>query len=180
MDLKDIISISGKSGLFSTVGKSKNNVIVESIIDKKRFPIFNTNRISALTDISIYTYEEEVLLSDIYRKIFETNDGKLTIDHTESTEKLRAKLEEFVPNYDKEQVYNSDIKKLFQWYNLLHKTKKLKLKKSEKKDDKKTDKQIVKVDKTEKKPKKQISKKSNTSIRKQIPKKIQTPQKKSG
>ena len=180
MDLKDIISISGKSGLFSTVGKSKNNVIVESIIDKKRFPIFNTNRISALSDISIYTYEEEVLLSDIYRKIFETNDGKSTIDHTESTEKLRAKLEEFVPNYDKEQVYNSDIKKLFQWYNLLHKTKKLKLKKSEKKDDKKTDKQIVKVDKSEKKPKKQISKKSNTSIRKQIPKKIQTPQKKSG
>jgi hypothetical protein len=180
MDLKDIISISGKSGLFSTVGKSKNNVIVESIIDKKRFPIFNTNRISALSDISIYTYEEEVLLSDIYRKIFETNDGKPTIDHTESTEKLRAKLEEFVPNYDKEQVYNSDIKKLFQWYNLLHKTKKLKLKKSEKKDDKKTDKKIVKVDKSEKKPKKQISKKSNTSIRKQIPKKIQTPQKKSG
>jgi hypothetical protein len=180
MDLKDIITISGKSGLFSTVGKSKNNVIVESIIDKKRFPIFNTNRISALSDISIYTYEEEVLLSDIYRKIFETNDGKPTIDHTESTEKLRAKLEEFVPNYDKEQVYNSDIKKLFQWYNLLHKTKKLKLKKSEKKDDKKTDKQIVKVDKSEKKPKKQISKKSNTAIRKQIPKKIQTPQKKSG
>ena len=119
MDLKDIISISGKSGLFSTVGKSKNNVIVESIIDKKRFPIFNTNRISALSDISIYTYEEEMLLSDIYRKIYESNDGKPTIDHSESKEKLRAKLEEFVPNYDKEQVYNSDIKKLFQWINLL-------------------------------------------------------------
>jgi len=58
MDLKDIISISGKSGLFSTVGKSKNNVIVESIIDKKRFPIFNSNKISALSDISIYTYDE--------------------------------------------------------------------------------------------------------------------------
>jgi hypothetical protein len=179
MDLKDIISISGKSGLFSTVGKSKNNVIVESIIDKKRFPIFNTNRISALSDISIYTYEEEVLLSDIYRKIYESNDGKPTIDYTEGTEKLRAKLEEFVPNYDKEQVYNSDIKKLFQWYNLLHKTKKLKLKKSEK-EDSKTEKEIIKVDKSEKKPKKQISKKSNTAIRKQIPKKIQTPQKKSG
>ena len=179
MDLKDIISISGKSGLFSTVGKSKNNVIVESIIDKKRFPIFNTNRISALSDISIYTYEEEVLLSDIYRNIYESNGGKPTIDHSESTEKLRAKLEEFVPNYDKEQVYNSDIKKLFQWYNLLHKTKKLKLKKSEK-EDPKTEKEIIKVDKSKKKPKKQISKNSNTAIRKQIPKKIQKPQKKSG
>ena len=131
MDLKDIISISGKSGLFKVVGKSKNNVIVESIIDKKRFPIFNSNKISALTDISIYTYDEEILLSDIYRKIYESNDGKKTLLHSEDISKLRKKLEEFVPNYDKEQVYNSDIKKLFQWYNILHDTKNLKLKKTE-------------------------------------------------
>ena len=131
MDLKDIISISGKSGLFKVVGKSKNNVIVESIIDKKRFPIFNSNKISALTDISIYTYDEEILLSDIYRKIYESNDGKKTLVYSEDISKLRKKLEEFVPNYDKEQVYNSDIKKLFQWYNILHDTKNLKLKKTE-------------------------------------------------
>ena len=62
-----------------------------------------------IRDSSIYTYEEEVLLSDIYRKIYESNDGKPTIDHSESTEKLRAKLEEFVPNYDKEQVYNLSL-----------------------------------------------------------------------
>ena len=68
MELKDIISISGKSGLYSIVGKSKNNVIVESLSDKKRFPIFNTNKISALSDISIYTYDEEVLLSEIYSR----------------------------------------------------------------------------------------------------------------
>ena len=110
--VKDIISISGKSGLFSVVGKSKNNVIVESITDKKRFPIFNSNKISALSDISIYTYDEEILLSEIYRKIFESNDGKKTILHSEDISKLRKKLEEFVPNYDQEQVYNSDIKKL--------------------------------------------------------------------
>ena len=137
MDLKDIISISGKSGLFSVIGKSKNNVIVESITDKKSFSIFNSNKISALSDISIYTYNEEILLSDIYRKIYKSNDGKKT-SHKEDISKLRNKLEEFVPNYDKEQVYNSDVKKLFQWYNILHKTKKLKLKKlDEKKKDKK-------------------------------------------
>ena len=71
MDLSDIISISGKSGLFSIVGQSKNNVIVESLQDGKRFPTFSTNRISALKDISIYTYEGEILLSDVYRKIHE-------------------------------------------------------------------------------------------------------------
>ena len=174
MDLKDIISISGKSGLFSVVGKSKNNVIVESIIDKKRFPIFNSNKISALSDISIYTYDEEILLSDIYRKIFESNDGKKTILHTEDISKLRKKLEEFVPNYDKEQVYNSDIKKLFQWYNILHDTKKLKLKKAE---------SVIgeeKVVKKDKKPKKVSTKQKPKITSNQVTKKVVRTQKKSG
>ena len=174
MDLKDIISISGKSGLFSVIGKSKNNVIVESIIDKKRFPIFNSNKISALSDISIYTYDEEILLSDIYRKIFESNDGKKTILHTEDISKLRKKLEEFVPNYDKEQVYNSDIKKLFQWYNILHDTKKLKLKKAE---SLKGEEKVVKKDK---KPKKVSTKQKPKITSNQVTKKVVRTQKKSG
>ena len=128
MELKDIISISGKSGLFSIVGKSKNNVIVESLSEKKRFPIFNTNKISALSDISIYTYDEEVLLSDIYKNIYKENKGGKTISHNESIDKLKIEFEKLVPNYDKEQVYSSDIKKLFQWYNILHETENLKLK----------------------------------------------------
>ena len=130
MELKDIISISGKSGLFSIVGKSKNNVIVESLSEKKRFPIFNTNKISALSDISIYTYDEEVLLSDIYKNIYKENKGGKTISHNESIDKLKIEFEKLVPNYDKEQVYSSDIKKLFQWYNILHETENLKLKES--------------------------------------------------
>ena len=174
MDLKDIISISGKSGLFSVVGKSKNNVIVESIIDKKRFPIFNSNKISALSDISIYTYDEEILLSDIYRKIFESNDGKKTILHTEDISKLRKKLEEFVPNYEKEQVYNSDIKKLFQWYNILHDTKNLKLKKAESVKDEE------KVVKKDKKPKKVSTKQKPKITSNQVTKKVVRTQKKSG
>jgi hypothetical protein len=174
MDLKDIISISGKSGLFSVVGKSKNNVIVESITDKKRFPIFNSNKISALSDISIYTYDEEILLSDIYRKIFESNDGKKTILHTEDISKLRKKLEEFVPNYDKEQVYNSDIKKLFQWYNILHDTKNLKLKKAESVKDEE------KVVKKDKKPKKVSTKQKPKITSNQVTKKVVRTQKKSG
>lgn len=174
MDLKDIISISGKSGLFKVVGKSKNNVIVESIIDKKRFPIFNSNKISALTDISIYTYDEEILLSDIYRKIYESNDGKKTLLHSEDISKLRKKLEEFVPNYDKEQVYNSDIKKLFQWYNILHDTKNLKLKKT------KSDKNEKKTVKKDKKSKKVSTKQKPKITSNQVTKKVVRTQKKSG
>ena len=144
MDLTDIITISGKPGLYTIVGKSKNNVIVESLTEKKRFPTFNSNRISALSDISIYTYDEEVLLSDIYRTIYEKEDGGKCISHKENSEKLSLYLEGILPNYDKEQVYNSDIKKLFQWYNLLHDAKKLKLKEDQKKEDSKEEKNNVK------------------------------------
>tara|TARA_B100000900_G_C20563792_1_gene710096 strand:+ start:909 stop:1352 length:444 start_codon:yes stop_codon:yes gene_type:complete len=144
MDLTDIITISGKPGLYTIVGKSKNNVIVESLTEKKRFPTFNSNRISALSDISIYTYDEEVLLSDIYRTIYEKEDGGKCISHQENSEKLSLYLEGVLPNYDKEQVYNSDIKKLFQWYNLLHDAKKLKLKKEQKKEDSKKEKNSIK------------------------------------
>ena len=70
MDLTDIITISGKSGLYTIIGQTKSNVIVESIADGKRFPTFSSNRISALKDISIYTNDGEASLSDIYQKIY--------------------------------------------------------------------------------------------------------------
>ena len=122
MELKDFISVAGKSGLHTIVGKSKNNVIVESLKDKKRFPIFNTNKISGLPDISIYTYDEEILLSELFDRIQKKYKKEAAISHLESAEELKKVFEELVPNYDQEQVYNSDIKKVFQWYNILHDT----------------------------------------------------------
>ena len=122
MELKDFISVAGKSGLHTIVGKSKNNVIVESLKDKKRFPIFNTNKISALSDISIYTYDEEILLSELFDRIQKKYKKEAAVSHLESAEELKKVFEELVPNYDQEQVYNSDIKKVFQWYNILHDT----------------------------------------------------------
>ena len=119
MELKDFISVAGKSGLHTIVGKSKNNVIVESLKDKKRFPIFNTNQISALSDISIYTYDEEILLSEIFDRIQKKYQKDATISHLENGDELRKVFEELIPNYDKKQVYSSDIKKVFQWYNIL-------------------------------------------------------------
>ena len=122
MELKDFISVAGKSGLHTIVGKSKNNVIVESLKDKKRFPIFNTNKISALSDISIYTYDEEILLSELFDRIQKKYKKDAAVSHLESAEELKKVFEELVPNYDQEQVYNSDIKKVFQWYNILFDT----------------------------------------------------------
>lgn len=121
MNLTGIISISGKPGLYKVVAHGNNNVIVESLVDGKRFPAHSNNRISALEDISIYTYEEDIPLKDVFRSIFDKENGGQAISHKESQKKLADYMEEVLPNYDQDRVYPSDIKKLFQWYNLLQK-----------------------------------------------------------
>lgn len=127
MNLAGIISISGKPGLFKVIAQGKNNLIVESLEDRKRVPAYATDRISALEDISIYTYDDDKPLKEIYTVIFEKEKGGATISHKEDAAKLKGYLLEILPNYDQERVYGSDIKKLFQWYNLLHKAGELKI-----------------------------------------------------
>lgn len=127
MNLTGIIAISGKPGLFKVVAQGKNNIIVESLEEKKRFPAYASDRISALDDISIYTYDEDKPLKEIYTTIYEKEKGGVTISHKEDMGKLSGYLLEVLPNYDQERVYPSDVKKLFQWYNILHKAGELKL-----------------------------------------------------
>jgi hypothetical protein len=119
MDLKGIISISGRPGLFKIVTQGKSNVIVESLIDKKRFPAFASEKISSIEDISIFTYEEDVKLTDVFSTILSQNDGKEAINHKVEEAVLRKTFEGILPNYDIDRVYLSDIRKVFQWYNLL-------------------------------------------------------------
>jgi hypothetical protein len=121
MNLTGVIAISGRPGLYKVVAQGKNNVIVESLDDKKRFPAYSSDRISALEDISIYTYDEDKPLKEIIATIFEKENGGPAISHKESDANLIAYISDILPNYDKERVYVSDIKKIFQWYNLCHK-----------------------------------------------------------
>lgn len=123
--LTDIISISGKSGLYKVVAQAKNSVIVESLEDKKRIPAYATDRISALDDISIYTYAEDKPLKEIFTDIYTKENGGATLSNKEDVKKLKAYFVEILPDYDQERVYSSDLKKLFQWYNLLHKSNNL-------------------------------------------------------
>lgn len=120
MNLKTIIAIAGKPGLFKVVAQGNQSIIVESLTDKKRSAANASNKISSLEDISIYTDEEDVLMSAVYRKIFDKENGGPCISHKSSDDELRSYLAEVLPNYDKERVYLSDIKKLFNWYNMLH------------------------------------------------------------
>ena len=119
MDLSGIISMSGRPGLYRVIAQGKNNIIVESLTDKKRFPAYSTDRISALNDISIYTLEEDKPLKEIYTEILEKIGDTTAPSHKESLTVLQEFLVDILPNYDDERVYPSDIKKLFQWYNLL-------------------------------------------------------------
>lgn len=117
--LKGILSISGQSGLFKMVAESKNNIIVESIETKKKFPVYSTAKVSALEDIAIYTYEGDIPLKDIFKAIAEQEDGGQAISHKSSGNELKSYFEKVVPEYDKDRVYVSDIKKVLMWYNSL-------------------------------------------------------------
>lgn len=125
MDLSGIISISGRPGLYQVVAQGKNNIIVESLIDNKRFPAYASDRISAIDDISIYTYDEDKPLKEILADIYKKTDGKEAPSHKEDISVLQDFLSDILPNYDEERVYPSDIKKIFQWFNLLLKQNRL-------------------------------------------------------
>jgi len=119
MKIEKIIAISGKPGLYEIKSQTKGGVIVESLQDKKRFPVNSLHNISTLSDIAIYTYDEEVPLKKVLLNIFKKEDGKKTIDHKSGKQELLAYFSEVLPDYDDERVYASNIKKVIQWYNAL-------------------------------------------------------------
>lgn len=119
MKLKDILAISGKGGLYKFISQGRNGIIVESYDDGKRTVVHSSAKVSALEDIAIFTDEEEVSLTDVFKKLFEKENGKETISHKSSPDELKALLSQILPEYDRERVYVSDIKKLVQWYNIL-------------------------------------------------------------
>ena len=119
--LKEILSVSGKPGLYKLVSKGNNLLIIESLTDKKRIPAYARDKVISLSDVSIYTDEEEVSISTILTTIKEKEGGKnISIDLSKAQpDELRAYLAEVLPNFDRERVYPSDIKKLLKWYDLL-------------------------------------------------------------
>jgi hypothetical protein len=120
MNLKEILSISGRPGLYKMVSQSKNSIIVESLQDGKRFPVFASNDISSLEEISIYTETADVSLKEIFQKMFKHHDGAKAIDVKKSSaEDLKDYFLEIVPEYDEDRVYVSHIKKIISWYNEL-------------------------------------------------------------
>jgi len=118
--MKKILSVSGKSGLFKMVSQGKNMLIAESLIDQKRIPVYPRDKVISLGDISIYTNEEEVPLPQILSTIKEKENGKpIDFNPAIKPEELKNYFAEILPNFDRNKVYPSDIKKIMNWYNLL-------------------------------------------------------------
>jgi hypothetical protein len=118
--LKTILSIAGKPGLYRLVSHGKNMLIVESLTDKKRIPAYAKDKVISLGDIAMYTDAEEVPLHEVLTNLKNKENGaKASISTSAKPEELRKFFAEVLPNFDRERVYPSDIKKLISWYNLL-------------------------------------------------------------
>ena len=121
MVLKDILSISGEPGLYKFIAQGKNAIIVEQIETGKRSSAFSSAKVSSLEDISVFTENEDLPLGKVFDKIYDKESGGPSIDAKSDPEKLKKYFEEVIPDYSREKVYISDIKKIILWYNLLQK-----------------------------------------------------------
>lgn len=113
------MAISGQPGLYKYVAQSQRGVIVESLLDGKRMNASATSRVSALTEISMFTEGEDIALADVFTNIWNYTEGKEIISHKESADKIVAEFAKVLPEYDRDRVHVSDMKKCFAWYNLL-------------------------------------------------------------
>ena len=119
--LRTILSISGNPGLYKLESHAKNMLIVESLIDKKKIPAHAKDKVISLGDIAIYTEDGETPLHKVLTSVKEKENGEVaSINPTKaSTDELRAYFAEVLPNFDRDRVYPSDIRKLLNWYNIL-------------------------------------------------------------
>ena len=136
MDLSKILSISGMIGLFKVIAQGKSGLIVESLSDKKRMPVHASSKVSVLDNVSMYLGSGDTIpLQDVLKKMYEKQGGGAAPDSKSSDDELIKYFGEVLPDYDKEKVHTSDIRKAILWYNLLQKTDIFIQKEEEKKDD---------------------------------------------
>lgn len=118
--LKEILAITGKPGLFKIISHTGKTLIVEDLTSGKRFPVSPRDRVVSLGDIAMYTEEDDKPLGEILDAVYAKEDGKeLDVKEIIKGEGLKSKFANYVPDFDRERVHDSDVKKLFTWYNIL-------------------------------------------------------------
>jgi len=120
MGLEKILSVAGKPGLYKLVTQTRSGFVAESLLDGKKISVGLRSNVSVLSEIAIYTLEEELPLREVFLNIQVKEKGaKTSISHKAPKIELEEYFFEVLPNYDEDRVYASDIKKIIQWYNIL-------------------------------------------------------------
>ena len=119
MELKDILAIAGQPGLYRYIAQSRTGFIVESLLDGKRSNATASSRVSALSEISMFTEGEDIPLAEVFTKMYAYTEGKQALSHKEADAKLKEFFGSVITDYDRERVHVSDIKKAIAWFNLL-------------------------------------------------------------
>ena len=119
MELKEILSISGQPGLYKFIAQSRNGIIVESLADGRRTNTPSSAKVSSLGEIAIFTEGDDVPLSEVFAKMYEHSGGKAVISHKSADKELKDLFGAVLPEYDRDRVHMSDIRKVVAWYNLL-------------------------------------------------------------
>lgn len=150
MEFDKLISVSGYGSLYKIISKTNFGLIAESLEDGKRMPVYQSYNVSTLTDISIYQEDGEISLKEVFLKVWEKEGGKETAALKGKDPEIKKYFEEILPDYDKERVYTSDIKKLLKWYNQLVKSNLLDPEELKKKDEETEEKNSSTTSKNEK------------------------------
>jgi hypothetical protein len=121
MSLDKILSIGGRPGLYKLLTQTRTGLVAQSLLDNKKVTVGMSSNVSVLSEIAIYTLEEELPLKEVFQKIQLREKGaKTSVNHKSDKLSLEEYFFEVLPNYDEDKVYISDIKKIIQWYNILH------------------------------------------------------------
>lgn len=119
MKITDILAVAGKPGLYQVLASGSASIVVESMLDGKRSSVPGTARVSNLADITMYTHDDDVPLLDILNRMHDAQKGAEGPSHKDAAQTIRDFVDGIVPELDHDRVYQSDLKKLVQWYNLL-------------------------------------------------------------
>lgn len=119
MSIEKILAISGKPGLYELKVQTRTGFVAESLLDGKKVTVGLRSNVSLLSEISVYAYDGEVRLAEVFRAIATKEDNGPALSHKEDNAKLEAYFREVLPNFDEDRVYASDIKKILNWYNML-------------------------------------------------------------
>lgn len=117
--LKNILAINGRQGLFNLIIQTRTGILVESLNDTKRFTISAQQQVHALDEIAIYCHDGEKPLRELYENMEDSLSGEKSVSHKAKNDVIIEAFGQYVPNYDQDRVYISDMKKFFNWYNML-------------------------------------------------------------